>query len=37
MIRKNEEGENKKEVSIFIPNWSEGIASTYLAKVALEA
>ncbi|MFT5963461.1 MAG: glycine betaine/proline transport system substrate-binding protein [Flavobacterium sp.] len=35
--KKNEEGKNKKEVSIFYPNWSEGIAFTYLAKVALEA
>jgi glycine betaine/proline transport system substrate-binding protein len=27
----------KKEVSIFYPNWSEGVAFTYLAKVALES
>jgi glycine betaine/proline transport system substrate-binding protein len=35
--KKNEEGENKKEVSIFYANWSNGIAVTYLAKAALEA
>jgi glycine betaine/proline transport system substrate-binding protein len=29
--------ESKKEISIFYPNWSEGIAFTYLAKAALEA
>jgi glycine betaine/proline transport system substrate-binding protein len=33
---KNEKSTAKK-VSIFYPNWSEGIAFTYLAKVALEA
>jgi glycine betaine/proline transport system substrate-binding protein len=33
---KNEKS-NAKKVSIFYPNWSEGIAFTYLAKVALEA
>jgi glycine betaine/proline transport system substrate-binding protein len=27
----------KKEITIFYPNWSEGIAFTYLAKAALEA
>lgn len=31
------EGDNKKEVSIFYANWSNGIAVTYLAKAALEA
>jgi len=35
--KKKENSENKKEISIFYPNWSEGIAFTYLAKVALEA
>jgi glycine betaine/proline transport system substrate-binding protein len=35
--KKKEESENKKEVSIFYPNWSEGVAFTYLAKAALEA
>jgi glycine betaine/proline transport system substrate-binding protein len=35
--KKKEKSEDKKEVSIFYPNWSEGIAFTYLAKVALEA
>jgi glycine betaine/proline transport system substrate-binding protein len=34
---KKEKGEAKKEVSIFYPNWAEGIAFTYLAKSALEA
>jgi len=34
---KKEKGETKKEVSIFYPNWAEGIAFTYLAKAALEA
>jgi glycine betaine/proline transport system substrate-binding protein len=35
--KKEEKSENKKEVSIFYPNWSEGVAFTYLAKVALES
>ncbi len=35
--KKKEKSEDKKEVSIFYPNWSEGIAFTYLAKAALEA
>lgn len=35
--KKNEKSEDKKEVSIFYPNWAEGIAFTYLAQVALEA
>ena len=35
--KKKEKNEAKKEVSIFYPNWSEGIAFTYLAKAALEA
>jgi glycine betaine/proline transport system substrate-binding protein len=35
--KKKEEGNNKKEVSIFYANWSNGIAVTYLAKAALEA
>jgi glycine betaine/proline transport system substrate-binding protein len=35
--KKEEEGDNKKEVSIFYANWSNGIAVTYLAKAALEA
>lgn len=35
--KKKETSENKKEISIFYPNWSEGIAFTYLAKAALEA
>jgi glycine betaine/proline transport system substrate-binding protein len=35
--RKEEKDENKKEVSIFYANWSNGIAVTYLAKAALEA
>lgn len=35
--KKKEEGENKKEVSIFYPNWSEGVAFTFLAKAALES
>ena len=35
--KKKEKSVNKKEVSIFYPNWSEGIAFTYLAKAALEA
>ena len=34
---KKEKAETKKEVSIFYPNWAEGIAFTYLAKAALEA
>lgn len=34
---KKEKAEAKKEVSIFYPNWAEGIAFTHLAKVALEA
>jgi len=34
---KKAKSEAKKEVSIFYPNWSEGIAFTYLAKTALEA
>jgi glycine betaine/proline transport system substrate-binding protein len=36
-VTKEEKSENKKEVSIFYPNWSEGVAFTYLAKVALES
>ena len=35
--KKKAKSVNEKEVSIFYPNWSEGIAFTYLAKVALEA
>jgi len=35
--KKKRKSGDKKEVSIFYPNWSEGIAFTYLAKVALEA
>jgi glycine betaine/proline transport system substrate-binding protein len=35
--KKNEKSKDKKEVSIFYPNWAEGIAFTYLAQVALEA
>jgi glycine betaine/proline transport system substrate-binding protein len=34
---KKAKDEAKKEVSIFYPNWAEGVAFTYLAKVALEA
>jgi glycine betaine/proline transport system substrate-binding protein len=34
---KKEKNEDKKEVSIFYPNWAEGVAFTYLAKTALEA
>ncbi|HSH20983.1 MAG TPA: glycine betaine ABC transporter substrate-binding protein [Draconibacterium sp.] len=33
---KKENSEAKKEVSIFYPNWAEGIAFSYLAKAALE-
>ncbi|WP_229130346.1 glycine betaine ABC transporter substrate-binding protein [Ancylomarina sp. 16SWW S1-10-2] len=35
--KKKERSKDKKEVSIFYPNWSEGIAFTYLSKAALEA
>ena len=35
--KRNEEKSAKKEVNILYPNWAEGIAFTYLAKVALEA
>ncbi len=35
--KKKEKTEDKKEVSIFYPNWAEGIAFTYLSKAALEA
>lgn len=34
---KKTKSDAKKEVSIFYPNWTEGIAFTYLAKAALEA
>lgn len=34
---KKAKSETKKEVNIFYPNWTEGIAFTYLAKAALEA
>lgn len=34
---KKAKNEVKKEVSIFYPNWAEGVAFTYLAKAALEA
>lgn len=33
---KKTSSETKKEVSIFYPNWAEGVAYTYLAKIALE-
>lgn len=35
--KKKGKSEDEKKVSIFYPNWSEGIAFTYLSKVALEA
>ena len=35
--KKKAKSVDKKQVSIFYPNWSEGIAFTYLSKVALEA
>lgn len=35
--KKKEKSEAKKEVTIFYPNWAEGVAFTYLAKAALEA
>lgn len=35
--KKKEKSEDKKEISIFYPNWAEGVAFTYLAKTALEA
>lgn len=35
--KKKEKSEIKKEITIFYPNWSEGVAFTYLAKAALEA
>ncbi len=34
--KKSSSENEKKEVTIFYPNWAEGIAFTYLAKVALE-
>jgi len=35
--KKKEKSVDEKQVSIFYPNWSEGIAFTYLSKAALEA
>ncbi|WP_461633462.1 glycine betaine ABC transporter substrate-binding protein [Labilibaculum euxinus] len=35
--KKKGKSEDKKEISIFYPNWAEGVAFTYLAKTALEA
>jgi glycine betaine/proline transport system substrate-binding protein len=36
-VTRKKKKKKKKKVSIFYPNWSEGVAFTYLAKVALES